>query len=617
MATPVHPERLRKICSLFDEYIEMYASRDERLTQHFGESFSGYTGGGQFLVKDRREWVEITLQDFAQVPSPIRIDVLDLSLQDVSHDVVVATAFFQIHLPIPDAMRARETARLVLIFRLEGKDWKIVHSGNSIPYPLIQEGEIYPLKGLQHRNDALETLVQQRTLALRESESRMRNVLDATLDAVVTMDALGKITGWNNRAQTMFGWTAVQAVGRSLQDTIVPPRHRTAHQRGLTRFLASGETRIMNRRLTMTALRRNGEEFPIDMSISSIKTAGNYEFNAFIADTSERKKKEEALGELTHQLRESEALYRLLTEDALDVIWKTDCDLHLTYVSPADERLRGFRADEMIGRHLFEMFAEESATEVQNIVAQSRKAEQPGAQAGFFSFSVQHRSKDGRLIWGEVLSKPERDDQGLITGHHGITREITERKQLEDQVHQLAFYDPLTQLPNRRLLDERLTHCITASKRSGRYGALMFIDLDNFKPLNDTHGHVVGQLLLVEAAAPLSDCVREVDTVSRFGGDEFVVLLSDLDLDQAASMAQCSHVAEKIRSSLATPYLLRVSRDGEAPICVSHRCSASIGVALFVGADLSQDEIFKRADAAMYQAKDAGRNLYRVFNASA
>jgi diguanylate cyclase (GGDEF)-like protein/PAS domain S-box-containing protein len=367
----------------------------------------------------------------------------------------------------------------------------------------------------------------------------------------------------------------------------------------------------------MTALRRNGDEFPVDMSISAVKKGGSYEFNAFIADTSERKKKEDWLGELTNRLRESEALYRLLTEDALDVIWKTDCDLHLTYVSPADERLRGFRADELIGRHVFEMFAEESVKEVEKIVSQSRKAEQPGAQAGFFTFSVQHRSKDGRLIWGEVLSKPERDEQGFITGHHGITRDITDRKRLEEQVHQLAFYDPLTKLPNRRLLNDRLSQTMTASKRSGRFGALMFIDLDNFKPLNDTHGHVVGDLLLVEVAVRLTACVREVDTVSRFGGDEFVVLLSDLNLDEGESMAESSHVAEKIRTTLATPYLLTASHEGETANTVNHRCSASIGVALFNGNDVSQNDVFKRADAAMYQAKEAGRNLYRIYGVSA
>ena len=131
--------------------------------------------------------------------------------------------------------------------------------------------------------------------------------------------------------------------------------------------------------------------------------------------------------------------------------------------------------------------------------------------------------------------------------------DITERKQMEDQVHQLAFYDTLTHLPNRRLLDDRLSQTMAASKRSACYGALMFLDLDNFKPLNDMHGHVVGDLLLIEAADRLEACVREMDTVARFGGDEFVVMISDLDADKSRIDAQARLIAEKIRVALSDP----------------------------------------------------------------
>jgi len=141
------------------------------------------------------------------------------------------------------------------------------------------------------------------------------------------------------------------------------------------------------------------------------------------------------------KLRDSEGLYRLLTEDVSDVVWKTDRDLHITYISPADERLRGYRADEVIGHHVFEMFTEEGVAVVTEMMRQGPNSEQNRTQSGFITFEAQHRCKDGRLLWGEVLSKPERDAHGTITGHHGITREITERKQLEDPVSQLAFYD--------------------------------------------------------------------------------------------------------------------------------------------------------------------------------
>ena len=142
----------------------------------------------------------------------------------------------------------------------------------------------------------------------------------------------------------------------------------------------------------------------------------------------------------------------------------------------------------------------------------------------------------------------------------GIMEDITERKHAEELIHNFAFFDALTQLPNRRLLNDRLSQTMLASKRSSHYGALMFLDLDNFKPLNDAHGHDAGDLLLVEVARRITQCVREVDTVARFGGDEFVIMLSDLDVDKTESIAQAAIVAEKIRSSLSEPYVLTLQR---------------------------------------------------------
>jgi diguanylate cyclase (GGDEF)-like protein len=172
-AGPVQVERQRLIRSLFDEYIEMYASRDARLTDHFSDNFSGYIGGGNVLVKDREAWVKITRQDLSQVTGRIRIDMLDISLQDISDDVVVVTAFFHINLPLPDHILSREAARLALVFRLEDEDWKIVHSGISIPYYLIRYGEVYPIHDLQKRNHELEALIKERTLALEEANSKL------------------------------------------------------------------------------------------------------------------------------------------------------------------------------------------------------------------------------------------------------------------------------------------------------------------------------------------------------------------------------------------------------------------------------------------------------------
>jgi diguanylate cyclase (GGDEF)-like protein/PAS domain S-box-containing protein len=216
----------------------------------------------------------------------------------------------------------------------------------------------------------------------------------------------------------------------------------------------------------------------------------------------------------------------------------------------------------------------------------------------------------GTIRWLHFASSPELQEDGDVLWF-GLVADVTEHKQMEDHVRQLAFHDALTQLPNRRLLNDRLSQTLAASKRSACHGALMFLDLDNFKLLNDTHGHAVGDLLLMAAAERLRTCVREMDTVARFGGDEFVVMISELDVDRSTSVAQARGIAEKIRAALAKPYALKLQHAGNAKATVEHQCGASIGVALFSGHETSQDDILKRADAAMYRAKEEGCNLIR------
>ncbi len=203
-----------------------------------------------------------------------------------------------------------------------------------------------------------------------------------------------------------------------------------------------------------------------------------------------------------------------------------------------------------------------------------------------------------------------------LQGEHcllAMMSNVTDRNRAEALIREQAFLDPLTRLPNRRLLADRLNQTMHASKRSGCYGALMYLDLDNFKPLNDACGHEVGDLLLIEVADRLRKCVREMDTVARVGGDEFVVMLSELSTDQSDSMAQAQSVAEKVRSTLADVYQLTCKHEGQADTTFLHRCTGSIGVALFDNDDASYKEVICRADEAMYQAKHAGRNMIRFY----
>lgn len=234
---------------------------------------------------------------------------------------------------------------------------------------------------------------------------------------------------------------------------------------------------------------------------------------------------------------------------------------------------------------------------------------------GLHRFEWVHTRANGTNFDAEVtLSIINHLDRQII---YCVWRDITERKRMEDQVRRLAFFDPLTRLPNRRLLDDRLTQTMAASKRSHCHAALMFLDLDNFKSLNDQHGHVAGDLLLIEAADRLKGCVRAMDTVARYGGDEFVVILSELNADEVESASQAGIVAEKIRIRLSEPYSLTIKREGVADITFGHQCTVSIGVVLFIDHEVSPDDLLKWADTAMYQAKEAGHNSIRFHDLKA
>lgn len=231
-----------------------------------------------------------------------------------------------------------------------------------------------------------------------------------------------------------------------------------------------------------------------------------------------------------------------------------------------------------------------------------------------WSGEIWNRRKNGKIYPEWLTVTPIYDGKGNTVNYVGIFSDISQRKASEMEIYNLAFYDTLTHLPNRRLLNDRLIHAMAASRRSERYGAVMFIDLDNFKPLNDRYGHNAGDLLLIEAAKRLTHCVREVDTVARFGGDEFVVILGELGVLEDESRLQANMIAEKIRAALSEPYMLSIQKsEKEKHLSVAHHCTASIGAVLFVNHQGTHEEVLKWADIAMYQAKESGRNQIRFY----
>ena len=285
----------------------------------------------------------------------------------------------------------------------------------------------------------------------------------------------------------------------------------------------------------------------------------------------------------------------------------TDAHANILRVNNAFVQVTGFTHEEAVGnnpkmlrseRHHAEFYAE-----MWSVLSRSR----------YWQGEIWNRRKNGEEFpcWLTISTVVDANDE--VTHYVGAFSDITSYKQAEEKIHNLAFYDSLTGLPNRRLLIDRIALANASSVRNKNYGALMFLDLDNFKILNDTRGHELGDHLLVEVARRLQACVREKDTVARLGGDEFVIMLDDLDEESRQAIAQAETVAEKLLGSLAEPYQLLATAQG-APISIEHRCTGSIGITLFHFHEDSVDEMLKRADAAMYQAKAAGRNTIRFFD---
>ena len=224
---------------------------------------------------------------------------------------------------------------------------------------------------------------------------------------------------------------------------------------------------------------------------------------------------------------------------------------------------------------------------------------------GVWKGDLWNRRKNGEIYPESVTITAVTGDDGIVTNYVATLHDISARKAAEEQVQSLAFFDPLTRLPNRRLLQDRLMQAMVASSRSKSHGALLFIDLDRFKALNDTLGHDIGDLLLQQVAQRLLACVREADTVARLGGDEFVVLLEELSDQDAMAGTQAGSIGQKILDTLNQPYDLAGHM---------HHSTPSIGATLFSGQKDSMEELIKQADLAMYKVKSAGRNALCFFD---
>lgn len=297
-------------------------------------------------------------------------------------------------------------------------------------------------------------------------------------------------------------------------------------------------------------------------------------------------------------LRESEARHRLLADNASDVIWTMDLSGHLNYISPSVLKLRGYTVAEALQQSLDEALTPESALLARELLGNAFDAIRNGQSFPEFRGEVELSCKDGSTVWTEMRTTRMRNSAGEIIGILGVSRDVSERKVVEENMRRMAQHDTLTGLPNRALFSDRLQQALAAAQRDGSRLALMFLDLDKFKPVNDRYGHGVGDQLLREVAERIQDCLRGSDTVARIGGDEFVVLLRAIDRDNALA------VGEKIRLSLAQPFDL----EGRHLVI-----SASIGIAICPEHGNDELELSNKADRAMYYAKKHGHDRVILF----
>jgi diguanylate cyclase (GGDEF)-like protein/PAS domain S-box-containing protein len=419
-----------------------------------------------------------------------------------------------------------------------------------------------------------------------KSEAILRlhhSALASILQGVLIIDASRQIIYANAAFQSITGYAEDEMIGRTPEFLYGPDTDPKALA-ALRAALSAGDTRPH----VVLSYRKDGTPFWSEVSVTPVSDSLGRPTHivSVVRDITDSRRIEE---ELRIAAIAFESLHAMMVTDAKGVVLR---------VNRAFCETTGYSVEEMVGKSPSMLKSGRHPPEFYADMWYQLKT------SGSWQGEVWDRRKNGDVFpkWQTISSV--RGEDGEITHYVAAFSDITERKQAEEQIRLLAFYDPLTGLPNRRLLIDRLQQAVLASDRSARKGALLFIDLDQFKTINDTRGHDVGDLLLVEVGNRLQGCLRACDTAARFGGDEFVVMLEDLseDLDEATEQART--VGEKILATLNEPYQL----DGE-----THRSSPSIGVTLIRGRSANATELLKQADLAMYRSKAAGRNTMRFF----
>ncbi|TRW95125.1 EAL domain-containing protein [Candidatus Methylobacter oryzae] len=426
----------------------------------------------------------------------------------------------------------------------------------------------------------LEQKIAERTAELYERHRKYRSVIRTTGEGFWQINREGRLLEANPAYALLSGYSEAELVAMRVTDLEAQesPEKTAEH----IRYIMAHGTDMFETRHR----RKDGSVWDVEVNASFIDEDGGY-FVCFFRDITESKRAKQ-------ELRIAATAF-----ETLEGITITDANEIIVRVNQAFTQITGYSSEEVIGKKPSIL---KSGHHDQGFYSAMRCALQNDGQ---WEGEIWDRHKDGHIYPKWLAITAVKDDFGCVTHYIGNFTDITERKASEEKIKSLAFYDTLTELANRRLLTERLDHALAIQARTENYGALLFLDLDNFKLLNDTQGHGIGDELLVEVARRLKTCVRETDTLARLGGDEFIVLLGELGaaLDNAA--VQVKTIAEKIVSALAEPYVLS---------SVVHNCSSSIGIVLFCDGGTTANGVLAQADTAMYAAKKSGKNTYRFFD---
>ena len=420
---------------------------------------------------------------------------------------------------------------------------------------------------------------------LRESEARFAKIFHSSpVPVVISRLADGAYVEVNDAWAKWFGWSREEVVGKtSLELGIWTDR---GDREEFVRMLQAGMG-VHNMELRLR--KRSGELADVLASADMLELGGEVCTVSSLMDITDRKQAERAL-------RESERRFRDFAEAAGEYVWELDVDGRYTYVSRRVEQVLGYAPDELLGRRPTELMPPGEAERVRDWLAQVMRSREPFR-------NLEHRlmSRSGSQVWQIVSGVPIVDGEGRFVGYRGTALDITERKQAESRIAELATRDPLTGLPNRLLLSDRLARGITAAHREGGLLAVMFVDLDHFKRINDTLGHDIGDQLLREVAKRIGGVLRKGDTLSRLGGDEFVVVLEGLKAAEDAGQ-----VARKLIDALSQPYDI----EGH-----TLNTAASAGIAIYPTDGTDATTLMRHADTAMYVAKSSGRKNYQFFSA--